>query len=340
MLGLPPLPRTLDAALRDVSSKKPEVRADAIRDLLRHVDDARASVVRALEGALKDADPRVRGLAATALSDAGAKEALSALLVSVEDEDAYVRQMAISALGEIGDPRASERLRRALSDERPEVRFQAVMAFPRVVARKEDALSAVLAAMEDDDPLVAHIALRMAEELAPPERTDERVLARAKELLRHGAIAVRVAAAILLAHAGDASGADLLVEVATGEARTTEREDEAAAIELCGQLGLARAKKGLTKRAFGGIFGLGRDPFQWNARVALARMGDERAVQEIVAELGSWDREKRTLAVAAVGRAKIASARRKLLDMRDAPERADPDAVDDALRALDQKPAR
>src|SRR5207253_949122 len=144
--GLAPLPRTLNAALRDVSSKKPEVRADALRDVVRHADGSRTRIVRALEGALHDSDPRVRGLAATALSDVGAREALAALLVTVEDDDPYVRQMAISALGEIGDARAGERLRRALSDARPEVRFQAVMAFPRVAARKDDALVAVLAA--------------------------------------------------------------------------------------------------------------------------------------------------------------------------------------------------
>lgn len=341
MLGSRPLPRTLAAALRDVSdSKKPEVRGDAIRDLVRHSDEARAQVVRALEGALRDVDPRVRALAATALSDTEATEALPALLVAVEDDDAYVRQMAISALGEIGDPRSGERLRRALADARPEVRFQAVMAYPRVVARKDDARDAILEAMDDADPLVAHIALRMAEELESSDGPDPRVLARAKALLAHEAVAVRVAAAILLAHAGDAAGSELVAKVATGELRTTEGEDEAAAIELAGELGLKSAERGLSRRAFGGVLGLGRDKFKWQARVALARLGNERAIREILAELGSWDRERRALAVAAVGRGRIGAGRAALVALRDAPDKVDPDTVEEALRALDGKPAR
>lgn len=337
MLGLPPLPRTLAAALRDVASKKVEVRAEAVRDLVRHADDARPQVLRALEGALRDDDPRVRALAATALSDVGGKEALAALLVAVEDDDAHVRQMAISALGELGDPRAGERLRRALGDARPEVRFQAVIAFPRVTAREEDALDAVLAATEDDDPLVAHIAVRMAEELAGEGKPDERAVARAKALLSHEAPCVQVAAAILLARAGDASGRALIEKAAAGELRDVDGEDEAAAIELCGELDLTRAKAGLERRAFGGFLGLGKDRFSWHARVALARMGHERAVKEILADLESWDRERRSLAVAAAGRARLAAAREAIGKMRGAPDRADPDAVDEALRTLDGK---
>jgi len=338
VLGLPPLPRTLEAALRDVSSKKPEIRAEAVRDLVRYSDDHRAQVIRSIEGALRDEDPRVRGLAAMALSDIGAKETLPALLVAVEDDDAYVRQMAISALGEIGDARSGERLRRALGDPRPEVRFQAVMAFPRVTARKEDALEAVLSAMEDKDALVAHVALRMAEEIAGDDDPDPRVAKRAKALLAHESTSVRLAAAILLARAGDVSGKDVLAKIATGDLTTTEGEDEAAAIELCGELGLKETKKGLSRRAFGGLLGLGRDRFQWHARVALARMGDGRAIREIVSELGSWDPGKRTLAVAAAGRARITSARDAIRALRDAPEKADPGAVEEALRALDEEP--
>jgi HEAT repeat protein len=338
VLGLPPLPRTLEAALRDVASKKPEIRAEAIRELVRYSDDARPQIVRSIEGALRDDDPRVRGLAAMALSDIGAKEALPTLLVAVEDEDAYVRQMAISALGEIGDPRAGERLRRALADARSEVRFQAVMAFPRVTARREDALDAVLSAMDDKDALVAHVALRMAEELGDGRDPDARVLAKAKALLAHDAPAVRVAAAVLLAHAGDRSGTDILAKVAGGTLETTEGEDEAAAIELCGELGLRETERGLARRAFGGVLGLRRDRYQWHARVALARMGNERAIREILAELASWDPGKRTLAVAAAGRARITAARDAIRAMRDAPDKADPDAVEDALRALSAEP--
>jgi HEAT repeat protein len=349
MFRPPPLPRTLDAALRDITSAKAAVRAEAARDLVAHASDegARDRVVGALEGALRDKDGSVRAAAAVSLADSEAREALPALLVAVEDEDPMVRQMAITALGEIGDPRATERLRRALSDERPEVRFQAVIAFPRVIARREGARDALLDATRDPDPLVCHIALRMIEELATKldeqgeeHGVAEEALARARELLKHADGAVRVAAAILLGRAGEEVGRDLLVEVAKGDLATSEGDDEAAAIELCGELGLTAARPGLERRAFGGVLGIGRDRFAWHARVALARMGHERATREILRELDSWDRDRRTLAVAAVGRARLAAARGLVEAMRGDESRADAGAVAEALAALARPEAR
>lgn len=348
MFRPPPLPRTLDAALRDIASPKAAVRAEAARELVPHAEAARARVVGALEGALRDdKDSSVRAAAAVSLADIEGREALPALLVAVEDEDPLVRQMAITALGEIGDARATERLRRALSDERPEVRFQAVIAFPRVIARLEDGMDALLEATRDPDPLVCHIALRMIEELATKRDEQgeehgvpEEALARARALLQHEGGAVRVAAAILLARAGEEAGRELLVKVARGDLATGEGDDEAAAIELCGELGLHAARAGLERRAFGGILGFGRDRFAWHARVALARMGHERATREILRELGSLDRDRRTLAVAAVGRARIEAARPLVEAMRGDETRADASAVTEALAALAAPEAR
>jgi hypothetical protein len=54
MFRAPPLPRNLDAALRDLGAGKPKVRIEALRDLARHAEAARPQVVAALEGALRD----------------------------------------------------------------------------------------------------------------------------------------------------------------------------------------------------------------------------------------------------------------------------------------------
>lgn len=340
MFRAPPLPRTLAAALRDLKATKPSVRAESARELAAHEDADRERVVRALEEALRnDTDGSVRAAAALALADIKGVEALPALLLAMEDDEPNVRQMAITALGEIGDPRATERLRRALSDERPEVRFQAVIAFPRVCARRADAIASLMKATHDDDALVCHIAVRMAEELAGDERgegLEDEVAKRARELLEHAAPMVRIAAAVLLARAGDARAGRVLEMVARGELKTDDGEDEAAAIELCGELGIEAAKSGLERRAFGGAIGLMRDRFAWNARVALARMGHERATREIVKELGAWDRDKRTLAVAAAGRARIVEARPLIEAMRGDAARADAGAVDEALERISQ----
>lgn len=354
MFRPPQLPRTLEAALRDATSSKQAVRVEAIRDLVPYgaagaTDDSasevRADVLRVVEAALRDGAPQVRSAAAVALADLGATQALPALLVAVEDDDAHVRQMAITALGEIGDARATERLRRALSDRRPEVRFQAVIAFPRVCASRADAMAALLDATKDDDPLVVQIALRMAEEIgvggkddagaATSRREDDPVLARARELVEDGPPVVRAAAAVLLARTGDRSGQGVLVAVANGALAGVDGEDEAAAIELVGELGLSEATAGLEGRAFGAALSLRRDRFAWHARVALARMGHARAARDIVAELGAWSRDKRTLAVAAVGRARLTDARPIVAAMRGDPNRAEPETVEETLALLD-----
>lgn len=339
MFRAPSLPRTLEAALRDLRADKDSVRAASAHDLASHVDEARARVLPALERALADASPLVRKAAATALADANAVESVPALLAAIRDADMEVRAAVIAALGELGDTAAVDELRVALGDARPEVRFQAVIAFPRVARTKKEAIEALLQATHDDDGFVCQIALRMAEEVAGDDRNalDERVFVRARALLLHGPPKVRVAAAVFLARASkeraDRAVREVLVAVALEELRSGDGEDEAAAIELCGDLGLAAARPGLERRAFSRLV-LRRDRLAWHARVALARMGHERASREILSELGSWDRDRRTLAVAAAGRARLEAARPLITAMRGDAARADPSAVDEALASF------
>ncbi|AKT36162.1 HEAT repeat domain-containing protein [Chondromyces crocatus] len=348
--------RNLEAAIRDLGSTRPTVRAEAIRDLVLHADEARERVLAALEGALRnDESGSVRAAAAVALADIQAVEALSNLLLAMEDDDPYVRQMAVSAVGELGDSRATARLLRALTDPRPEIRFQAVIAFPRISTDTAQAFEVLLEATRDEDPLVCHIALRMSEELgsaspssasASAERSslDRRDLApldlpdalmeRTRTLLHHASGRVRTAAAVLLARCGEEVAIPVLVEAVEGKLAGADREDEAAAIELCGELEVTAARPALQRRAFGGVLGFGRDALYWHARVALARMGDPRAEQEILRELRARDRDRRTLAVAAAGRARLRSAEALLVSMRGDAGAADPDAVEEAIAAL------
>jgi HEAT repeat protein len=329
----PPLPRTLSAALADVTEPRAEVRVSAVRDLVRQDDAHRAEVVAALSRALRDDVPAVRSAAALALADLEASEALAALLVTVEDDDPAVRQSAITALGEIGDPRASERLRRALGDDRPEVRFQAIIALPRV--DPESTAHVVERGLADADAKIRYVALRVAEERAETDGSALPValLDRARERLRDDDASVRAAAAILLARAGDRAGVDVLLQIVDGRLRTPEPEDEAAAVELAGELGLGDARPALERRAFG-LARIARETFAWQARVALARLGHHRARREILGGLAAWSRDRRTLAVAAVGRARLVEARSLLEEMRGRPDRAEPSAVEEALAAL------
>lgn len=339
MLGPPPLPRNLEASVRDLGSFRPEVRVSAIEDLVRHAkqsDFVRARAVQLVTGKLEDEHPRVRSAAAVALADLRAAEALPALLLAVEDEDGHVREMALSALGEIGDTRALPRLRRALVDDRPEVRYQAIIAFSRVAKEGDDVDAALVEAASDDDPAIVHIALRIAEErLDEGKKADGRLLRRAKELLDAERAEVAVVAAIFLAKAGDASGHDLVLRVVRGLVEV-HKEDERAAVELAGAIDLRQAIPDLERRAFG-ILRHVKDTCAFHARIALARMGHARARREILADLESTRRDVRAAAVVAAGRARLVEAKRIIERLPAAAY--DVDLVHEALASLEEEDA-
>jgi HEAT repeat protein len=343
----PPLPRNLEASFRDLASDKPAVRAAAIRDVVSHSlrsDATRARAVPALERALKgDADPRVRAAAAVGLADVGASEALPGLLVAVEDDDAGVRQMALTALGEIGDARAAQRLERALRDERPEVRYQAVIAYARVAADDAPAVAAALAhALDDGDPAVRYIAMRVAEEHQTDGRAvrDDALTSRADGLLRSDDLAVAVVAALYLAPLAHAEARAVVLDVVADRRRTPELEDEQACIELAGRLGFRDAIPSLERRVWGArravrsllSWGAGAgERCAWHARIALARMGHARARAEILADLGSWRRGTREAAVVSAGLARLAEARDVMQGLGGSVDAA---LLDEALGAL------
>jgi HEAT repeat protein len=342
MFAPPPLPRTLEASLRDLSSQKAPSRASAILDLVRYAtaDPAtRAAALPRVELALKDDAPTVRAAAAVALGELGASEALPALLVCIEDRDSYVRQVAINALGEIGDSRAAARLLRALADERPEVRYQAIIAFPRVAKDDEDGVAAALErALGDADESVRYIALRIAEERADAGILGERqrVVRSAKPLVKDSAVHVALAAAIFLAKVGEDDGRDLLLRVIDQSALRPgrpAREDENEAILVAGAVGMKEAVPALERRAWG----LGRlvaDTCAWSARIALARMGHTRAIEEITRDLGSQKRQTRDAAVVAAGRARLVALSSRLRAL--GRDEVDPDLLARALGELEQ----
>jgi HEAT repeat protein len=343
MFGIRSLPRTLEAALRDLGHAKNETRISAIRDLARLTEtDARPRALHALCEVLgSDADLHVRAAAALALGDANAKEARQALLDAARDAPIHVREMAIAALGEIaeiGDAVESEilaLLEAARVDVAPELRFQALIALNRVA--RAALLPRLVDTSRDLDAEVRQISFRLAEEqvLSSGVTLPEPLRQRARAALRDDVASVRLAAAILLARVGDACGADVIRDVVERKDRIASLEDEQAAIELCGELSISDARPALTRRAFG-FFGLFRDPLAWHARVALARLGDPQAKAAILRGLAAFTRDARTIAVAAVGRARLLEARPILRRMTAA--QADPETVAEALAALETAP--
>ncbi len=331
MFSPSPLPRNLEAGFRDLASQKASTRVSAIRDVVLHAqrsDATRARAIASLENTLKtDEVAGVRSEAAIALADLSAHEALSSLLVAVEDDDAHVRQMALAALGEIGDPRATQRLERALHDERPEVRYQAVIAFARVAKDDPRAVAAaVVPALDDPDPAIRYIAMRVAEEhqLDGEPLRDDKLAARAEELVASSDEAVAVVAGLYLARLESARGRQVVLDVVAEKMHTPEVEDEQACVELSGELGMREAIPALEKRAWGArrvvrtlvSWGAGdRASCAWHARIALARLGHERARAEILADLRSWRREVREAAVVAAGRAHLREAQGTLREL-------------------------
>lgn len=329
----PPLPRTLAAALRDVADTSDRVRLSALQDLAAYASGAeRDQVLAAGARMLRDPLASVRARAATLLGESQATGHLAELLDAIDDDDALVRQMALDALGGFDDARARARLQRALSDPRPEMRFQATMAYPRG-ATDDDAAAALVSAMRDDDESVRYIALRVAEERWPEGAVPARVLDAAEQALRDECREPRVAAALLLTHGGSDAGADVLLAVAEDRLATREAEDEAAALEAIGALGLAAGRAALARRAWG-AGRLFRERFAFHAKIGLARLGDPRARRDLVASLEAWTRARRNLAVVAIGRARLRDARPELEALRGQPARADQELVEEALRAL------
>jgi HEAT repeat protein len=337
MLGFTPLPRTLEAALRDAEHARPDVRLASLNDLKRHARGGSDDAVKALVTRLKsDPEPQVRANAALSLADIDARTELDVLVAATADREPAVRQMALLGVGELAEPEHTEAraaATRGLVDRLPAVRYQAVVALARLLG--DGSLEALLVGSRDADPEVRHVAFRVAEEVfggRVPEQVPLPLVQRARGALRDDNAGVQVAAAILLAVLGDATGSERLVEVVNARRRIVHVEDEIIVVELCGQLKLASATPGLERRAFG-LFGA-RTPVSWHARVALAELGHQRARSAILRGLSAWSRDARTLAVAAAGRARLQEAREALERMSGVPERAEPDAVTDALDSI------
>ena len=337
MFGIRSLPRTLEAALRDLGHAKKETRVSALRDLVRLSETSqRPEALRALCDVLgSDADLHVRAAAALALGDAQATESRDALLTSARHAPLQVREMALTALGEIAEPGDQAVLalfEDALRDPAPELRFQALIALNRLTGSA--LLERLVEATRDADAEVRQIAYRLAEQqvLCDQACLPEPLRQRARAALRDEVSSVRLAAAILLARVGDASGAAVIRAVVERKDHVHSLEDEQAALELAGELQISEARPALARRAFG-FFGLMRDPLAWHARVALARLGDEQAKAAILRGLSAFTRDARTIAVAAAGRARIAEARAILRGMT--PAQADPETVAEALAQLD-----
>jgi HEAT repeat protein len=144
---------------------------------------------------------------------------------------------------------------------------------------------------------------------------------------------VALAAALALARRGSRRASACLARALNARRRFTHLDDEHAAVDLCGQLGVSAARPGLRARAWRSWIS-GPSPVSFQARVSLARLGDARAREHILRVLSSRSRLVRTQSAAAAGQALLLDARELLCSMRGDESRADGQIVDEALGAL------
>ena len=336
MLGLPPLPRNIAAALRDAEHAEARVRLSALADLVRHArtDERERATIAIIALLRSDPSPELRAEAALALADAGATGARTALLAALDDPILRVRQLAMLALGELGEPgdgELYERLEGALVAAEPALRFQALIACERVAPERAGDL--IERALQDEDDEVRAMALRLARKRWLGPDAPNALVARAAGALTDHASAVRAQAALWLALLGDPRADDVLIGVIEGGVPIDLGSDLEEAMEFAAARGLARARPGLERRAFGLFARMSAS--RWHALIALARLGHGRARRTILRGLGAWTRDARTLAVVAAGRAGLREASGHISRFRGRPGRAEPEAVEEALSALD-----
>jgi hypothetical protein len=320
VFGPTPLPRSFEACLRDAASPDANVRLGALNDLARYDfdDEARRSrAISALEGAiLREEDARVRAAAIVAAAEWRATELVTALLVACEDDVPFVGELAVRTLGELRDPRALPKLERLLSDPRPELRFQAIGAWCNmdhegVRARYEP----VLARMRDEaNAKVRSMALRVLDERA--EREDLGDLRAAVEGFLRRALeepANALLAGLALAKLGDAEGRRVVAAHVNGRPLPGQvpTEDDREAVLLAGRYRWEECGPALVRRARG----IGRflaDTCAMEATIALAALGERRAVDEVCRLVGKTRGPALDALALLVARARVGGARAAL----------------------------
>jgi HEAT repeat protein len=318
---------TTDAALRDLASTKPRVRAAAAAALGDCEPSRRADVTTALLTAIDDLDPDVRAASALSLGDLGDAGAAEALILRLDDGVPAVRQCAAVALGRLRAPSALEPLRRALTSGPPDLRFQAATSLVEIDPAA--AAGPLTAALSDPDPEVVGAAALALGTIGDPAAT-----ARLAPLLDHSVARTRFDAAYAMAELGD----DRAVAVLAGTA-ATDRELCWDAIEALEAIGPPAAD---ALARLGGHRGLDPEHQLRAAAALLATAPDHaeaRAAQRrLLDALRGWRRRRRGLAVDLLGRVGGAWATAALTDLRAAPTgRRIGDEIDDALRRIRER---
>ncbi len=326
MFGLPPLRRNYDAAVRDLRSPRPEVRASAAHDLGMVGDVDPRAAADALAPLLDDTWSEVRAAALRALGTLRARHLSDRIADRMDDGDSDVRQLAAVALAEVGGGRALELLKTSLDSPYADVRYQSLLGVLSLDAR--EGFDAALAALAHDDPWIASEAAEQLGRLFavdPEHRTENnlddgarsRALAALHAELDDPAQRVVVAASIAIARMGETDTLEALGEFIRSPRAVEGADREALVVEAIELLGavegapVTKAREALSTVAWRVI----PSPERNAARAALARLGDPRACDEILAQLRSLIPGRREAAVQLVRLARLKGAEGALLSL-------------------------
>ena len=296
MLGLPPLPRTLEAALRDITHERVGVRRSALYDLVRLAAGparprAVAALARTLLGDSSAGDPH--GCRDRARRRQGARSTRRA---PRRARGRARRRRGASRSRARRDRGAGRRgrARRAPSAPRARARVAALpnadCVRPARRRRSRGAPSSSRATTKTTKCERWRFVSRGSASKIVTRRQRSSPLQGAPS--RVPPSSARATAALFLAAHGERSAERALVDVLEGTTRASEA-DVFAAIETAAELGLEAARPALARRAFG-LLGARSDTLGWQSCIALARFGDERAKQAIVRRLSAWNRDSRT----------------------------------------------
>lgn len=308
---LPPLTPTLDAALRDSSSRDPKFRAASAQRLQdppsERAAEARAALVRLVDDPLGP----IRELALDGLAHLGTEAELELVRSRTDDGHEAVRRAAVRASHGIRDDVAW--LESLLDDPRPEIRYE----LPGCMAASEHACEPILIRMlDDEDDDVAGEAAR-----ALGERGEGRDALEAA--LRRGPVALH--AAIALAEQDDAAGETILV------AALRDPSWRFIAVEA---LGRCATRAGCDALAALGERTLIPLILKAAAGAALARREDPRGEPLLGKVLRAWRADGRDYAVHAAGELALVGLIPLLERLARRLRGADPSVLGQALQRL------
>jgi len=299
--GFPDAVRVIDQMLH---SDDPEARAIAINVLGKKVGK---NALVELTKAADDPDPRVKRVALRWLGQLKDPEAYELCVKRMKDPDDGVRAAAATALARIGNGNLADHGKRALADRAIAVRLAGIDLLVAAKATAElqklvddkDVMVALTAAIELSDraggrtvlerAVTAEAWTQRAGALNLAARAVDQATAKAiaQQLAQDPEVAVRVAAARVLAHAGDRAAAiAILVPLVT--------TSTSAAADLA-ELGDARGEAALSAAL--------RDPKRSadeRAQIAFAHRGAHRVTPGLVAALADANGVVRVEAAAAL----------------------------------------